>query len=186
MEKQKNTQLLIIGILAVALLTMSVGFATFTSTLNIAGNATLTGASWDIQFDNTSYSETTGSVNVPETARTISGTSITYNVTLSKPGEFYEFTINVLNKGTFDANLTGVTLSSLSETQSKYLKYTLTYDNTTYETTTQNLQTMLAKTNGTAAVKVRVEYVQPENSEDLPEATITIPLTASLTYVQAA
>ena len=38
MEKQKNTQMFVIAVLAIAVLTMSVGFAAFTQALNINGN----------------------------------------------------------------------------------------------------------------------------------------------------
>ena len=55
--------------------------------------------------------------------RSISNLSMTYKVTLSKPGDFYEFTVDVKNSGTFDASLTGITMTYLTEAQSKYLTY---------------------------------------------------------------
>lgn len=186
MEKQKNTQMFVIAILAVAVLTMSVGFAAFTQTLNIDGNVTVASSKWNIAFDTTSYQESSGSVTVSDTNRTLSGTSMTYNVTLTKPKDFYEFTINVKNTGTFDANLTGITMSALTTEQAKYLKYVITYNGTEYTTTTSSLSVALANTTGVAPVKVRVEYIQPDNPADLPSSEVTVPLTASLTYNQAA
>ena len=184
MEKQKNTQMFVIAILAVAVLTMSVGFAVFTQTLDINGNVTVASSKWSIAFDTSSYVESDGSVAVSN--KTLDGTSMTYNVTLTKPGDFYEFTVNVKNTGTFDANLTGITMSSLSTEQAKYLKYVITYNDTEYTTTTSSLSVALAKTEGVATGKVRVQYIQPENSADLPSTQVTVPLTASLTYNQAA
>ena len=185
MEKQKNTQMLVIVVLSVALLTMAVGFAAFTATLNINGNITVKSTSWNIAFDTNSYSETDGSVTVDASNRTITGTTVTYNVTLTKPGDFYEFTVNVKNTGDFNANLTGISMTSLTEAQAKYLTYTVTYDNgTPYSSTTTGLSNLLAKTNGVAPVKVRVQYVQPANSDDLPSNDVTVSLSASLTYNQ--
>lgn len=186
MEKQKNTQMFVIAILAVAVLTMSVGFAAFSQTLNIDGNVTVAKSIWSIAFDTASYVESSGSVTVSDTNRTLSGTSMTYNVTLSKPKDFYEFTINVKNTGTFDANLTGITMSGLDADKAKYLKYVITYNGTEYTTTTEGLSIALANTTGVAPVKVRVEYIQPDDSADLPSTQVTVPLTASLTYEQAA
>lgn len=186
MEKQRNTQMLVIAVLAVAVLTMSVGFASFTQKLNISGNTTVSASRWNVKFVDTSYAESSGSVTVSEANRTITGTSVTYAVKLTKPGDFYEFTIDVNNSGTFNANLTGVTLSSLSAEQSKYLKYTLTYNGTEYSASTSGLSVLLAANGGTLPVKVRVEYIQPTNPEDLPQNEVVVPLTASLSYEQAA
>lgn len=183
MEKQKNTQMFVIAILAVAVLTMSVGFAVFTQTLDINGNVTVASSKWSIAFDTSSYVESDGSVAVSN--KTLDGTSMTYNVTLTKPGDFYEFTVNVKNTGTFDANLTGISMSALTTEQAKYLTYEITYNGTKYTANATGLSVALAKTEGVATVKVRVQYIQPENSADLPSTPVTVPLTASLTYSQA-
>ena len=107
------------------------------------------------------------------------------NVTLTKPGDFYEFTVNVKNTGTFDANLTGITMSPLTTEQSKYLTYEIDYNGNTYTSTQTGLSISLANTSGIVPVKVKVSYVQPEKPADLPSSEVTIPLTASLTYKQA-
>lgn len=183
MEKQKNTQMFVIAILAVAVLTMSVGFAAFSQTLDIDGNVTVASSVWNIAFDTTSYAESSGSVAVSD--KTLSGTSMTYNVTLTKPKDFYEFTVKVKNTGTFDANLTGITMSALDANKAKYLKYEIYYNGTKYTTNTTELSIALAKTIGEATVKVRVEYIQPDDYNDLPSDPVNVPLTASLIYSQA-
>ena len=183
MEKQKNTQMFVIAILAVAVLTMSVGFAVFTQTLDINGNVTVASSKWSIAFDTSSYVESDGSVAVSN--KTLDGTSMTYNVTLTKPGDFYEFTVNVKNTGTFDANLTGISMSALTTEQAKYLTYEITYNGTKYTANATGLSVALAKTEGVATVKVRVQYIQPNDHNDLPSAPVNVPLTASLTYSQA-
>lgn len=188
MEKQRNTQMLVILVLAVAVLTMSVGFASYSAVLSINGTANVSAASWNVKFDDTTFAE---SSTIKATSKTISGTNVTYTVALAKPGDYYEFTIKVKNLGTFNANLTKITLSKLTEAQSKYLTYTLSYGSTEYSATTSdltasNLSVPLAAKTGVETVTVRVEYVAPANAADLPAADVELSLSASLTYDQVA
>ena len=60
--------------------------------------------------------------SVTASSPSVGETSITYEVTLEKPGDFYSFDIDVINDGSFDAQLTKITMSELTEAQSKYLK----------------------------------------------------------------
>ena len=186
MVKQRNSQLLIIGILSVTIMLMTIGFAAYASTLTINGNVTVNPSKWSVHYVTTSYAETTGSVAA--SAHNLTNTAATYTVTLDKPGDFYEFTANIINDGTFDADLTALTMSSLTTAQQKYLTYTVTYNNTDYTASNASISGVtLPHTSGsnTHPVKVRVTYVQPENSSDLPTEAVTITLTASLDYEQS-
>lgn len=189
MEKQRKTQNFIMVILAVIILVMTIGFATsaYTDNLQINGSdVTISGAKWDIHFKegDENYVETTGSVKA--TDYTLTGTTLTYDIILTKPGDFYEATVIVENSGTFDANLTSLTMSSLTEEQSKYLTYTITYNNSEYNETNNNITgVLLNKNNGTAPVKVLVKYIQPELETDLPATEQVLSLTATLTFTQA-
>ena len=186
MEKTKNTQIAIIAVLSITIMLMTVGFAAYASTLTINGNVTVNPTSWSIHYVTNSYQETTGSVAA--SAHTLTNTAATYTVTLDKPGDFYEFTANIINDGSFDANLTALTMSSLTEAQQKYLTYVVTYNGTDYSATNSSISGVsLPCTSGsnTHPVKVRVTYVQPENSTDLPSEAVTLTLTASLDYEQS-
>lgn len=190
MEKNRNFQTIIMGVLAAALLVMAVGYAAvFNQTLTINGTATAKAAKWDIHFDDSTYSETTGSVAA--TSTNIGTTSMSYNVTLEKPGDFYEFTIDVVNAGTFDAKLTAITLTnSITAAQANYLTYTFQYNGTTYAASTSGLAIDLKAAGAqndadTATVKVRVEYVQPNDSTQLPTTDQQVTLNVSLDYQQA-
>lgn len=191
MEKQKNTQMLIIGILSLALLAMSVGFASFTNTINITGNVAVNKANWNVFLDGNTYSETanpatpvagTNYVSVDTTNRTITATSMVYNVTLGAPGDTYEFTIKVKNTGTFDAKLSSVNVSSVDSAYEKFLSYTVTYDGAEPST---KVGTTLAKSTGEATVKVTVKYEEPADAADLPQEDVTTTLSCVLTYDQA-
>lgn len=183
MEKKRNGQTIAIIALAIALLVMSVGYASFARDLEINGTATIGSSTWDIHFDDQSYSESSGSVAA--SSKSITNTTMLYNVTLSKPGDFYEFTINVENTGDFDALLDSITISTLSEAQSKYLSHKVTYGTDEYTTTTTGLSKELVKTSGTESVKVRVEYLVPANEADLPTSgAADIKLDVTLSYIQ--
>ncbi len=180
MKKSMSASALTILLLSFAFVIMSVGFAVYAQTLNVNGNVVAKKAEWKVQFKDTSYAETTGSVKA--NAKTLNTTSLTYDVTLN-PGEFYESTVTVENAGTIAATLKSITLSSLTEAQQKYIKYTVSYGGTTFEATSSNLSLELAP-EATTDVKVRVEYVFPEDSTALPTEDVSLSLTASLDYVQ--
>ena len=188
-QKKRNNQLLVIGLLSIAILVMSVGFAAsaYTQTLYLGGEGanaaevTAKAAKWDVHFDTNSYVESTGSVQA--TSTNIGLTSMSYAVTLTNPGDFYEFTINVVNEGTFDATLSSITLTS--STNDPHISYSLKYSDdsvppamATY-TASANGLTYLLEANDVHPVVVRVQYVEatPQLAQDL-----TINLFASLNY----
>ena len=185
MKNKKNSQMIIIAVLSFAILFMTVGFAVYATTLNINGTATVGGNKWSVHYVDTTYAESAGSKVA--SSKTIADTAVTYSVTLDKPGDFYEFTINVINDGSFNAKLDDITMTALTAAQQKYLTYTLTYDGTAYTASQTGINNQLPYASGsnTKVVKVRVEYIQPETSSDLPENSVDVTLTAALDYTQA-
>ncbi|NMA50379.1 MAG: hypothetical protein GX951_00815 [Mollicutes bacterium] len=182
MNKEKSLQVVIMTVLAVAIIIMSVGFAALTSQLNIAGNVTVKKASYNVHFDTNTYALGTGSQTMSKSP-TILGTSVNYDVTLNEPGEFVEFSINVVNEGTIDAYLKSITMTGVSAAQDEYIDYTVTYAGTEYTSTNTSLNTKLAGETGVAAVKVRVEYVLPANASALPTSDdVELNLTCVLNY----
>ena len=185
MQKQKSFQLAVIGVLAFAVIIMSIGFAAYSQTLNISGTTTVAANKWSVHFVTNSFQVAQDSVQ--ETSVDVSDTTVTYAATLTEPGDKFAFSINVINDGTFDALLKKVTLTPLTAAQQKYLTYTLKYDNTnTYTTTTDGLNIALPHNTGanTKNVTVTVQYVQPQDASDLPAQSVDISLTASLDYDQ--
>ena len=183
MKDSLNLSKFFIVVLAVALIVMSVGYASFSRSLNITGQASVGASSWSIKFLESSYSETTNSVIA--SSKTILDTSFDYTISLVKPGDFYEATINVTNDGTFDANLTGITMSALSKAQQKYLVYEVYYNGTKYTATTENISGITLESGDTVPVKVKVQYVQPAAAEDLPATAENITLSAALNFAQS-
>ena len=185
MQKQKNYQLAIIAVLAFAVLFMSVGFAAYAQTLNIQGTTTVAGNKWSVHFDTSTYQLGEGSV--AETSKSISDTTVEYTASLAKPGDYYLFSIDVVNDGTFDAVLNKITMSTLDASQAKYLSYVVTYDGTPYSASADSLNLSLPTTSGANRknVKVKVTYNQPASAADLPATAVNVTLSASLDYAQA-
>ena len=170
MEKRKNGQLIIIGVLAFAILFMSVGFAAYSQTLNIQGTATVNVVAWSVHWKNASLQTANDSVTL--TSSSLSNTDVSFAGTLTKPGDKIHFTVVAINDGDFDAYLKKITMTALDTAQSKYLTFTVKFDGTTYTQTTDNLSTQLLKTspNNEKTAEIIVEYIQPNDPSDLPTA----------------
>ncbi|MBQ3297801.1 MAG: hypothetical protein IJG97_03240 [Bacilli bacterium] len=203
MEKKRNSQTIIIAVLAVAVLFMSVGFALFAQTLNINGNVQVEPTKWSVHWKTDSYSVDSGSVPIYSGALTtdpqdstkqiidtttsvgLTDTTISFGAKLSKPGDYAKFTINAINDGDFDAKLKAITLSPLSAAQQNYLEYTVTYAGTPYTASATGLNVALPATGtNTVTVTVQVKYVQPEQASQLPTEAQIVNLTAAFDYEQ--
>ena len=175
-------------LLAVALLlVISIGYAALSTTLQINGTANIASNSWDVHFANI---QTTAGSATPTTAPTVSGTnttSLTWVVSLAKPGDFYEFTVDSVNGGTINAKIAdnGITKTEMTSTQDTYLTYTVTYADGTAIAAGDTLA-KAGETGNTKTIKVRVEYdanVTPEQINALTEP-LEVKLDYSLDYVQ--
>lgn len=191
MSKENKLQNVILILLAVTVVAMSVGFAAFSTNLNINGSAKFNYAKWDVKFDGDSLDEKTGSVT-PTTTTSVTDTTLTYSVTLD-PGEFYEFDVDVVNDGTFDAKLSSITFgtnqdpATVNSTYS-YVDYTFEYAGTEYTANQSGLNITLAKNGGTAKVHVKVDYPLSDDASKLQttdEDGVTLNFTVTLGYVQA-
>lgn len=110
MEKERKVKVLSVVALIVAVLGLTVAFASLSQTLTINGSATVDTATWDIHFANLSEPTKTGDADVT-TAPTIDskGTTIgDYALKLTKPGDSVTYTFDVENKGTIDAKITNL------------------------------------------------------------------------------
>ena len=181
MERQTKVTNIAIIALAVAVVFMSVGFALYSQQLTLNGTATVQPATWSVKFDTTT-GVTPGQGSVAATTSTLTDTSYTYAFTLAKPGDFFEMDIPVVNAGTINAQLKTITMSQLSASQSNYLSYTLSYNGTPYTQTTTLSTPVALNAQATATVKVKVEYLLPNDSANLPQTAQTVTITGALDY----
>ena len=190
---QKKIRRKILAVAMIALLLISVGYAALETNLRINGTANIAATSWNVYFTNIQTTE--GSVT-PTVAPTVSGTNTTqlnYTITLNKPGDFYEFTVDVVNGGTINAKIAdnGISNTALTQTQDTYVNYTVTYADGTEISAGDKLAKAGTTVNSVAqdvkTVKVRVEYdstITPEQLNAMGENDITLSLTYSMQYVQ--
>ncbi|NMA50325.1 MAG: hypothetical protein GX951_00540 [Mollicutes bacterium] len=156
MSKTNQAQVVLTSIFGVIIIVMSVGFATLTSQLNINGNVAVKSSNYNVYLDDTSYQIAAGSQ--PIEPPTILGTTITYNATLNQPGEFIEFSINVLNQGTMDTYLKAITLGGITDSYKDYISYVITYNSVEYTETTTDLNVLLSKDTGLETITIKVVY----------------------------
>ena len=169
---------LFLCIAVVSVFTLSIAYAAMEAVLEIHGNSEVVASSWDIHLDNVKVK--TGSV--PANAPQISGTSsVGFDVELNTPGDYYEFTVDVVNEGTIDAMIDSVVKTpELTSEQVKYIKYEITYENGESISSKQTLS------KGTRTpIKVRVEYRKDLVANDLPSSVNELNLNLTLIYVQS-
>ena len=168
--KKKSGKKVVLSLLALLLLTITIGYAALSTTLNIKGTSKINNASWNVHFDNLAV--TSGSVSATKAAAIDSATTtIDYNVELTKPGDFYEFTVDVTNTGTI--------LNGVSTEQDVYTNYTVTYSDNTAIKANDKLAA-----GATKKLKVRVDFDKNITNSQLPTDAQTLNLTFAMNYVQ--
>ena len=186
--KRNNKKKKVTIILFLLLLGISLGYAILSSNLNISGSTSLNNATWNIHWSNLSV--TNGSVSgtqvtTPATIKT-GNTEVEYSITLSTPGDFYEFTVDAVNEGSIDAmieSFSNKTYESNGTTEKAlptYLNYSVTYSD---GIALANKQKLAANT--TEKIKVRVEFKRDIEASELPETAESIVFKFNVTYVQA-
>ena len=104
MEKARKIKIISLCALLVAVLGLTVAFASLSQTLTINGSAAVDAASWDIHFEKTSGKETEVKGAARFTEPTLNGTTIeNFSATLTKPGDSVTYYFDIVNNGTVDA-----------------------------------------------------------------------------------
>ena len=185
MKNKKNKNLIL---LLVILLAVTVGFALVSTTLKIRGLGGVSGQIWDIHWDSNSVLVNQESTSTQEPTVSQDELTVSYNVELELPGDFYEFTVDAVNGGTINAKIAtdGITQSPLTTQQDTYLNYTVTYADGTPIAVGDTLA-KAGQTGNTKTLKVRVEYDTNVTAEQLNALTepLAVTLNYSLNYVQA-
>ena len=176
----KDRKVLTLGLclVAVCVFTLTVAYAALNAVLTIQGSAQVSSADWDVHLANPRV--TNGSVTTTVPTLT-TGKSLTFSTTLNMPGDFYEFTVDVVNSGSIDAMIEKVTKTpELTVDQAKFLKYEVSYAN---GESVANKQAIAAGV--TMPIKVRVEYRNDLVASDLPAGQVQLTLGLVLDYIQS-
>ena len=182
MKKKKRMTIVALLVMVAAI---TIGYSALSSTLNITGTSKITAAGWDVHFANVSVA--TGSVTGAQVVKEPTITKVDgkdlkveYEVNLNTPGEYYEFTVDVVNGGTIDAKLSELpTLAGVSTAQDVYVNYTFTHTDGTAITKGETLAAGATKN-----FKVRVEFDKNITASKLYTSQQTLKLTVDMAYEQ--
>ena len=182
--------------LVVLLLFITIAYATLSTNLTINGTSKINNSTWNVHFNTPVPTE--GSVAIDTTtyasakaATKDSATQVSYNVLLTNPGDYYEFTVPVQNEGTIDAMIdtitstiqigTGTVQNITSSTLPSWLSYSVTYFDDAELAINQ-----LVASGTTETYKVRVEFKRDIDEIQLEDAAgKELKLTFSVNYIQA-
>ena len=163
------------------LLGLGLGYASLQTNLNITGTTTLKDNRWDIHLENVSVNNESVSATTP-TINTNRDT-VTYSVTLNKPGDFYEFTVDAKNDGSIDGMISNVS-SKLNgaeiTTPPTALSYSLTYSDGVAIANNH-----LLSAGDKVTYKLKVAYRTDISASDLPDTETSLNFSFTVTYVQA-
>ena len=176
----KDRKVLTLGLclILVCIFTLTVAYSALSAVLTINGNARVSAADWDIYLNNPRVTNGSATTDVPQIK---TSSTLEFSTTLNMPGDFYEFTVDVVNAGSIDAMIENVVKTpELTSEQAKFLKYEITYQNGESITTKQ----LLAK-DTTMPIKVRIEYRKDLVASDLPTGQVVLDLSLSLEYIQS-
>ena len=176
----KDRKVLTLGLclILVCVFTLTIAYAALNAVLTIQGSAQVTSADWDIHLANPKVTNGSVTTTVPTLA---TGKSLTFSTTLNMPGDFYEFTVDVVNSGSIDAMIEKVTKTpELTTDQAKYLNYEVSYANGESITNKQVIASGV-----TMPIKVRVEYRNDLVASDLPTGQVQLTLGLVLDYIQS-
>lgn len=179
MKKNKNQKVFIFLVL---LLAISVGYALIATTLKINGSSSVKSARWNVYWDNLQVKEGSSPIHGNSATRIVDyyKTIVEYDIELSEPGDFYEFSVDAVNDGSLDAMIETITDSGLTARQKEYINYSVKYKDGSEVKVNDKLT---AHTRDTYVV--RLEYRTDIEPSKLPEGTETIDLTFEIKYVQA-
>ena len=118
MEKERGAKVIAIVALLIAVVGLTVGYAAYSSTLNINGTANVDPASWKVNFDYKTGTKLTGTTSghaLENTAPTLADTTISgFDVTLKAPGDSVAYNFLIKNSGTLNAKLASFTMGTLT------------------------------------------------------------------------
>ena len=180
MRKNKRKELFALLILLV--FGLSLGYALLSTNLSIDGTSTIVSSSWDIHFENAEGSR--GNI-IPTTLPTINaaGDTVSYDVTLAQPGDFYEFTVDAVNDGTLDGMIDSINSTINNQPISNIpncLEYYVVYDDGL-----EIEANHLLKAGTSVKYKVYIGYRLDIDEDDLPSTDTTYNISLNINYKQA-
>ena len=107
MEKGRKVKIISLCALLVAVLGLTVAFASLSQMLTINGSANVNAATWNIHFKNNIETSTEGTAKII-TKPTLDDKTLSienFEVSLTKPGDIATLMVDIINDGTLDAKI---------------------------------------------------------------------------------
>ena len=171
------------------LLMVTIGFALLSTTLKINGITGINKNTWDIHWDDTSISETTGSVTAttPAAVTDAEEKNISFEVEFELPGDFYEFTVDAVNEGSIDGKIETISIKfyeadGTTEIAAADLPDEITYSLTHKDGSAIGENEVITHGGGKIGYKFRIGF--DSQVDTLPSDTIVIKPDIEITPVQ--
>lgn len=174
MEKDRKGKTIIIAILCVALVIMSVGYATMTANLKIGGEAKIS-STWNVRIQSIVKKESSNGVTELSSPQAFS-TNASFNVELKEPGDYAIYTVTVINAGSIDAVLQGINEIEQADGTGA-IKYSYT---------SESAVDAELNASDTHTFDVKVEYLSTAIGDNAPSPNASKSYTLALDYGQAA
>ena len=173
----RKLQLVILLVLVCLIGTMSIAYAVLSTTLNINGTAQVQDASWNVHFDNVQVNPYSVEINPVIT----DNNKVSFSADLTTPGDFYKFTVDIVNEGSIDAMIESIAkVPELTVEQKKYLRYEIEYvDGTSIN------ESQLLKSGETKTISILFSYCNDIPISNLPTTDSEFDLEIVLVYIQA-
>ena len=116
----RKTSIIIVIVLVLAIVSLGVAFAAFSTTLNINGSAAVESSSWNIVFEGITNENTLDAPQLTGSATVLTSPIIknnateisSYEVSLMTPGDSVTYNFRIHNKGDYAASVSSITINS--------------------------------------------------------------------------
>ena len=194
MERKRGTTIIVVAALIIAIVSLGIALAAFSTTLTIGGTATVNASGWEVFFaDASNGSKPATAAALPAANITTNGTatstqadlsasSFTWAATLQAPGDYVIYTFYARNTGDYNAKVRAtlaptVTCSGITDAQAfcnSHISYGI-YKNAAC-TQAVTADDPLTVATGYAQYWVKVELLDnfSTTGSDLPTDTVTV------------
>ena len=189
MKKKESYKIIGVIALLVSIVALSISYAAINTTLKINGDAKVIGSNWKIKYANLDLTKTVLNGHASEVVAPSITTNDTkigdYSVNLKAPGDYVKYFFDVVNDGTFDAEITSLTIptpkctgtgeNALTDAQNvcNNLTYTLTYDDNT-PVSVGDILLNKEESNHVKHLILTLTYKDTVTSDLLPKEDVTI------------
>lgn len=188
-EQKRKIVITSLTIIAISVLSLTIAYAALSETLTISGSGTVTATNWDIRLLKSPHTNTaTGGATYTEPL--INGTTISYSVNLTKPGDSVTLYVAVDNYGDINGEISSIASATPICTSSTgnaadaalvcdNLDINITYsDNTTIKTgdviNTEGYTCNSGTNNGYNTTTLKIVVSLKDTMTSVPSSTVTL------------